>query len=157
MTQIAPPTKPAITPRRTAYRTPHTARRVQAARYPGVPERWRVSWLPDELLSRAEARLALALAEALFDGAPRFGGRGWRLLEQLASEFDLTAGRAIDLIAEPPHLLERRFHVMSLGCWCRPRPTLDGARHVEPGGREPVFAATDNDPIADDELIGDHR
>lgn len=157
MTQIAPTAKPA-TAHRTAYRTPHTARRIQAARYPGDPERWRVSWLPDELLTRADANLALGLAEALFDGTPRFGSRGWQLLEQLASRLDLTAERAIDLIAEPPHLLDRRFHLMTIECWCRPRyASAWFVRHTDPAG-EPVFAATDSDPITDDgQLYEDHR
>ncbi|MFD5244977.1 hypothetical protein ACFWIW_10560 [Amycolatopsis sp. NPDC058340] len=146
------------TDRRTAYRTPHTARRVQAARYPGDPERWRVSWLPGQLLSKADTNLALALAELLFDGAPPLGSGRRRRLEILASGLDLTVDRAAELIATPPHRLDRRFHTMSLGCWCQPRPTIDGARHVEPGGREPIFAATDADPItADGQLLEDHR
>lgn len=142
----------------TTRRTPHTARRIQAARYPGDPERWRVSWLPDELLTHADADLALKLAEALFDGAPPLHSGRRHRLEVLASHLDLTVDRAADLIAAEPHRLDRRFHVLSLNCWCQPRPTIDGARHVEPAGREPVFAATDSDPITDDgQLLEDHR
>ncbi|MFI6304252.1 hypothetical protein ACIBCH_20470 [Amycolatopsis thailandensis] len=146
------------TDRRTAYRTPHTARRVQAARYPGDPGRWRVSFLPDELLTKAETDLALALAEQLFDGAPPLHSGHRRRLEVLASQLDLTLDRAADLIAAEPHRLDRRFHTMSLDCWCQPRPTLDGGKHFEPGGREPMFAATDADPVLlDGSTTEDHR
>lgn len=142
----------------TAYRTPHTARRVQAARHRGRPERWRVSWLPDQLLSPAEVQLALALAELLFDGAPPLGSSRRRRLEVLASHLDLTVDRAAELVAAEPHRLDRRLHTMSIGCWCQPKPTLDGGKHFEPCGREPVFAATDADPVdADGYLLEDHR
>ncbi|HET6286375.1 MAG TPA: hypothetical protein VFG15_06455 [Amycolatopsis sp.] len=144
--------------RRTAPRTPHTVRRVQAARYPGDPERWRVSFLPDQLITAAEARLALGLAELLFDGAPPLGSGRRHRLEVLASTLDLTLDRAAELIAAEPHRLDRRFHTMSLGCWCQPRPTLDGGKHFEPDGREPIFAATDSDPVdSDGQLLEDHR
>lgn len=143
---LLPPLPTSNASLRTAYRTPHTARRVQAARYPGDPERWRVSFLPDQLLTAADARLALGLAELLFDGAPPLDTDRRRRLEILASQLDLTVDRAADLVAVAPHLLDRRFHVMSLGCWCQPRPTIDGAKHVDPVG-EPVFAATDDDPV----------
>mgnify|MGYP001560163242 FL=1 len=157
MTQIAPATKP-VTGLRTAYRTPHTARRIQAARYPGDPERWRVSFLPDQLVTAADAHLALGLAELLFDGAPPLGSGRRRRLEVLASGLDLTIDRAAELVATPPHKLDRRFHEMSLGCWCRPRyASAWFVRHNDPAG-EPVFAATDQDPIdSDGYATADHR
>ena len=134
------------TGRRTTYRTPHTARRIQAARYPGGPERWRVSYLPEQLFTASEANTALVLAEVLFDGAPRLGTERRRRVEVLASTLDLTVDRAADLVATPPHELDRRFHTMSLSCWCQPRQTLDGAVRPDPLG-EPIFAATDQDPV----------
>lgn len=156
MTQIAPLAKPAAR-LRTAYRTPHTARRVQASRYPGDPERWRVSFLPEALFTRAEAGLALGLAELLFDCAPPLGSRRRRRIEVLASGLNLTIDRAVDLIATPPHQLDRRFHTMSTACWCQPRLSFDRTVHVDPVG-EPVFAATDQDPVtADGHAYEDHR
>ncbi|ANN16277.1 hypothetical protein SD37_11875 [Amycolatopsis orientalis] len=156
MTQITAPAKPATRPR-TAYRTPHTARRVQAARYPGDPERWRVSWLPDQLVTAADARLALGLAELLFDGPPPLGTGRRHRIEVLASGLDLTVDQAADLVARPPHVLDRRFHTMSTACWCRPRLSFDRTVHIDPVG-EPVFAATDQDPIdADGHALEDHR
>jgi len=149
---------PATTVRRTTYRTPHTARRVQAARHHGRPERWRVSYLPDQLLGPADTQLALALAELLADGAPPLGTDRRRRIEVLASRLDLTVDRAADLIATPPHALDRRFHTMTISCWCRPRHASAWfIRHNDPAG-EPVFAATDADPVdADGFLLEDHR
>lgn len=116
----------------TSDQTAHTARIVSL---PGQPERWRVSWLPDQLLRRNQAITAVLLAEFAKLGP---------LADTWAAELDLTAAEAIERINQPPHEL-RRFHVLAETCWCEPRTAVDG--HREPDGTEPVFAATDADPV----------
>lgn len=121
----------------TSDQTPHRARLVGNARRPGGPERWRVSWLPEVLLTRSQATTAILLAELAIAGP---------LADRWAAELGVTGAAAVVLINQPPHALDRRFHVLSTSCWCEPSTAIDG--HHEPDGSEPVFAATDNDPIS---------
>lgn len=131
--------------------TPHTARRVQLA-----PERWRASWCPERTLTRNQAVTAMALAE-LVDPRLRAGGFDctdviWRRIDQWAAELELTGPAAMIAIAERPHVLDRRLHVLSTSCWCEPATALDG--HREQDGSDPAFAATEADPIdADGNLL----
>ncbi|HEY3510504.1 MAG TPA: hypothetical protein VGL36_15165 [Kribbella sp.] len=44
------------------------------------------------------------------------------------------------------------LHTLTAGCWCEPVSALDG--HVNEDGSDPVFAATDLDPVdADGYLV----
>lgn len=125
--------------RMTSDQTPHTARRVGAARCPGGPERWRVSWLPTTLLTRSQAVTAILLAE--------LAGLG-PLADSWADELGLAGAAAAALICKPPHALDRRLHTLSTSCWCEPPAALSG--HIEGDGSEPIFAASVDDPIGAD-------
>lgn len=118
--------------RMTSDQTPHTARRVGRARTPDGPERWRVSWLPDVLLTRSQATTSILLAE-LANAGP--------LVDSWAAELGLTGADALERIGQPPHALDRRLHTLSTSCWCEPLTAFDG--HLEADGSEPLFAATD--------------
>lgn len=124
--------------------TPHTARRVQLA-----PERWRASWCPQLLLEQHQAVTAMLLAEIL---APRIAAGDlfhedplWKHIDRWAAELELTGPAVLVAIAERPHILDRRLHVLSTSCWCEPDAALDG--HREADGSDPAFAATDADPV----------
>lgn len=122
--------------RMTSDQTPHTARRVGRARTPDGPERWRVSWLPDVLLTRSQATTSILLAELAVTGP---------LADAWARQLGLTGAAALEAIQRPPHALDRRLHTLSTSCWCEPLTAFDG--HLEPDHSEPCFAATDSDPI----------
>jgi len=119
--------------------TDHTARRTQPT------GQWRVSWLPHRLLTRNEAATAMTIAEVIAS-RPAPHNHIWHAVKAWAAELDLSADEAKTLAGG------RRLHILSTGCWCAPATATDG--HGEPDGSDPVFAATDNDPIsADGELL----
>ena len=113
--------------------TDHTARRTHPT------GQWRVSWLPRRLLTRNEAVTAMTIAEVVAS-RPARGNRIWSAVATMAAELDLTTDEARTLAGG------RRLHILSTGCWCAPDAAADG--HAEPDGSDPVFAATDNDPIS---------
>lgn len=114
--------------------TDHTARRTHPT------GQWRVSWLPHRLLTRNEAITAMTIAEVVAS-RPAPGNRIWFAVKSWAAELDLTTTEAKTLAGG------RRLHILSTGCWCAPATDVDG--HAEPDGSDPVFAATDADPIDD--------
>lgn len=123
--------------------TPHTAKRI-AIRY-GRREFWRASWCPAKSLDRYQAFAAVEIA--------RYARPGQTVTAEVAEALDVLAQTlgytwrdAAELIAKPPHVLDCRFHTMTLSCWCEPATALDG--HREPDGSDPAFAATGADPIA---------
>lgn len=113
--------------------TDHTARRTHPT------DQWRVSWLPHRLLTRSEAATAMTIAEVIAS-RPAPENRIWYAVTAWAAELDLTADDAKTLAGGS------RVHILSTGCWCAPATATDG--HAEPDGSDPVFAATDNDPIS---------
>jgi hypothetical protein len=126
----------------TSPATPHTARRIAVR--PSAREYWRCSWLPDRSLDRNQAITAMTIAEHAIPGVSLNGGHSV-LLAGLAAELDLTWTAAARLIAQPPHVLDRRFHTLSTACWCQPATAWDGHRNGD--GTETDFVATDADPI----------
>jgi len=115
--------------------TDHTARRTHPA------GQWRVSWLPSRILTRNEAVTAMTIAEVVAS-RPAPDNRIWSAVTEWAAELDLTAAEAKNLAGG------RRLHILSTGCWCAPATATEG--HAEPDGSDPVFAATDNDPVTED-------
>lgn len=126
-------------PKMTSDHTKHTARRI--AIRPGAREYWRSSWCPDRALDRNQAITAMTIAELAGDDRRPRG-----LLEELVLELDITVGEALAAVAAPPHVLDTRFHTLSLSCWCEPCTAIDGHRNLD--GTEPTFVATDHDPIS---------
>jgi len=113
--------------------TDHTARRTHPT------GQWRVSWLPRRLLTRNEAVTAMTIAEVIAS-RPAPDSRIWSAVKAWAAELDLSTDEVAALAGG------RRLHILSTGCWCAPDAAADG--HAEPDGSDPVFAATDNDPIS---------
>ncbi|GAB3156146.1 hypothetical protein GCM10027258_62140 [Amycolatopsis stemonae] len=119
--------------------TPHTARRIAVR--PGQREYWRSSWCPHLALDRNQAITAMTVAELLTP--PAVGHPG--LLKALTDELGVTVEEAVAAVDAPPHVLDTRFHTLSLSCWCEPVSAIDG--HRNPDGSEPEFAASDTDTV----------
>jgi len=123
--------------------TDHTARRTHPT------GQWRVSWLPHRLLTRNEAVTAMTIAEVVAS-RPAPENRIWSAVAAWAAELDLSTTEAKTLAGD------RRLHILSTGCWCEPATAIDG--HAEPDGSDPVFVATDTDPVTvDGELLEVYR
>ena len=73
----------------------HVAVRVSA---PCQPQQWRVSWLPDRLLSRNDAVTAMTLAEVLHDGPPVTDSTR-RLVATYAAELRLSSAEVLARLA----------------------------------------------------------
>lgn len=77
----------------------HTAHAVD----PNHPYgRWRVSWLPGRTVSHNQATTALVLADHIAAGATGPHHRHWPHVQGWATELDLTAPDAVDLIHHAP-------------------------------------------------------
>jgi hypothetical protein len=82
--------------RMTSDATPHYA---ELARLAG--EGWRVSWLPDRLLSRNDATTAMVLAEYVDAGISEPMATDWPLVDGLAAELGLSGTEVVTMVGAP--------------------------------------------------------
>jgi hypothetical protein len=83
--------------------TPHTAELTGQA----GTDSWRVSWLPDRLLTRAQAEAAMSIAEAVgqmpSDCDPElYDDTFWTRVDAWAAELGFTGPDAVVRAIEPP-------------------------------------------------------
>jgi hypothetical protein len=83
--------------------TPHTAELTGQA----DTDSWRVSWLPDRLLTRAQAEAAMSIAEAAGQmpsdcGPELYDDTFWTRVDAWAAELGLVGSDAVVRAIEPP-------------------------------------------------------
>lgn len=86
----------------TSGRTRHTATLWPVPADEEPPALWRVSWLPDQYLTRSEAVTAMVIADLLGDRALPEDSRLYPCVGSFAAELGLSAREAVAMAAEPP-------------------------------------------------------
>jgi hypothetical protein len=81
----------------TSDHSAHTARQA-----PGGQERWEVSWLPGQILTRNAAITAMVLADTTASVDLHEGHRLWPHIQGWAAELGLTAPDAVAQASQPP-------------------------------------------------------